>query len=464
MLFQRKERPVRFALVLIGLLFFANPYFAAIDVLPDFIGCALIYLGLSRVASVNRSMSEARTVFFKLMLYCLAKDIAVLAVFTMFAQAERPVALLSITFVNALATLYLSYHALRALFDGFLSLSRSYECEALYASHERRPSRTERIFRSTMLFFVLREIFCTLPEFAALSTSDYFDSGLIYLYDYIGVMRFLAGSPVVIFSIFWIVSLARYFRTVSKQRDFRRALGEKSFAFLREHPGVVITRRYSISFLLISIGAFFLCDFYLDMKNILPDWVGAFLILLGILCTDLSVYKKALGCCASMLFCGASLVSTSYSEYFALYHSAVEISKTDAARLAYQNMWHSALVEFFLFLVLVVCLLLLLRSVIRRWAGYVPIQQDLEFEKRRRLSFLEEFDKELLRVFFFGFISGVVSFLNDYIQQFPNKRIFRILEFMWGIDLVFGLIFAVMLCVTLSNIQKQIVYRFSFDA
>ena len=62
------------------------------------------------------------------------------------------------------------------------------------------------------------------------------------------------------------------------------------------------------------------------------------------------------------------------------------------------------------------------------------------------------------------FVSGLFSFLTDYLQEIPRGRLFRILEFMWGFDLVFGVVFAVMLSLTLSNIYRSIQYRFSFDA
>ena len=39
---EKKSKPISFALVTAGLAFFFNPQFAALDLLPDFIGCLLI--------------------------------------------------------------------------------------------------------------------------------------------------------------------------------------------------------------------------------------------------------------------------------------------------------------------------------------------------------------------------------------------------------------------------------------
>ena len=475
-------RSMGFLLVFIGLLFFANPYFAVVDVLPDSIGCALILLGLLRVSNLNRQMSEARTSFFKLLAFCLAKDISVVAILMLCGDTERPVALLGASFVSAIATFYLAYHAVYDLFDGFYSLAVTRECPALYANCKRdsrfaafmaarrgvalerkERSLTERILRTTLVFLFLRELLCVLPEFAALSTSNYFDTGLVYIYDYIGVIRGLAIFLMLFISIIWIVAISRYFHVLLRERAFLAKLATEERAFAEAHPSIAILRRFGIAFLFISVGVFFLCDFYLDMKNMIPDWIGAVLLTVGILLLDIKWWQRAIGAAVTLIFGAMAVLSTRYTYYFAVHHTAVEISKTEAAATAYLRMWLSSLGEFLLFIVFLAVLLLLLRIVIRNWAGYLPQRLDLEFEQRRRKLYLEEFDTDLLRLLVFGFISGLLSFLYDYIQEIPDARIYRLLEFLWGIDLTFATVFAVLLTSTLFSIHKEIRYRFCFE-
>ena len=200
------------------------------------------------------------------------------------------------------------------------------------------------------------------------------------------------------------------------------------------------------------------------MKNIFPDYLAVFCFLVGLFVMKIPAKWRAVCVAVVSLFGASCLVSSQYSMYFHLNHTAIEISKTVAAEQAYFRMWFSALVEFALFLAFLVCLLFALRTVIRDWAGYIPIRADLEFEQRRRRSFLEEFDAKLLRVFLFGFVSGLISFLTDYVQEFPNHRLFRILEFMWGIDLVVGAAFAVVFAAVLGSVYRSICHRFSLDA
>lgn len=461
-------RPMNFALVFIGLLFFANPYFAAVDVLPDWIGCALIFFGLGRISCISRHMVEARAAFFKLLVYTAAKDAVLLTVLILTNATDRPTAILIVTFINAICTSFLAYRAVYALFDGFYALSVTHECAPLYQNYRKAPrrerSRSEQVLYTTLLFVVVREVFAVLPECSSLAAAHYMDVGLIDVYEHIVLMRVMALLIVFAVSVWWLVVLFRYFILLCRARSFRTALAAEQVGYKNEHPGIVTERRFAVGFFFLALGAFLLCDFVVDMKNIFPDYLAIVCIFAGLFIIKLSVKWRAACVAAAALFGTAAMVAARYSTYFHTHHSAFEISKTVAAEQAYFNMWLSALVEFLLFLGFLVLLLLALRSVIREWAGYTPIRADLAFEQRRRTRFLEQFDAQLLRVFCFGFVSGLFSFLTDYVQEFPDHRLLRILEFMWGIDLVFGIVFAVMLAVLLANVLRSIRYRFSFDA
>lgn len=469
---ERSPRPIHFGLVLLGLLFFCNPYFAVVDVLPDLIGCLLVYVGLSRVSHFSHQMREARIAFLKLLGFCAIKDVLVMVIFGMSTDLERPVSLLAIAFVQAVVGLYLSFSALDALFDGFHALAITHSCSALYGKFRRKGlfghppserSRTEVILRYSKIFFVVREAICLLPEFAALTTSSYLDSEMIRLYDYIGVMRLLAFIAVLVVAVLWVIYLCRYFAVVRREQAFCEALSKKEAEYVAAHPGDRIIARYGLCFLFLAIGAFLTADFYLDFQNIIPDALAALCFLISVLLMDLSRAQKLLGSCLALGYGAFATLSAVFAYRFAMHHSAGEISKTDEAASAYLKMWGTALLEFLVFLSFLVVLLMLLRQIIRKWAGYLPKYDDLEFEQRRRQAFLDEFDGTLIRTFVFGFISALCSFLYDYIKEIPNHRIFRILELFWALDLAMALAFAVSVSFLLVNIREQIKHRFLYD-
>ena len=486
---ERTARPIGFGLVLAGLCFFFNPIFAVVDVLPDFIGCLLVWFGLSRVSRVSRPMVEARAAFLKLFVVYLVKDLFVMAIFGMSSDLERPSSLLIVAFVAAVLGLYFTITAFRALFDGFYTLAVTRDCPPLYQTKHpelpqaekteesnnapkqgrkrrlREVSRTEAVLRLSLFFVLFREIVGVLPEFSALTSLE-FNSGqrASHLYDYIGVMRMIAAVLVLIAGIVWLVFVIRYFLLVRAQQELRDALGNEEQLWRASHPGNALVKRYAVAFTLMTIGAALLTDFRIDYRNILPDALAALFLLAGLLATDLPAKYKWIGGAGIAIYGAIATVSEHFSYAFSVHHTGEEISKTAEAANAYLVSWLTALAEFLVFTALLVYLLLCLRRVIAKWAGYQPTHDDLPFEQRRRAAFLEEFDRELIRTFVFGFIAALCSFLFDYIQEIPDYRIFRLLEFFWGLDFAVNVVFAVMFAILLADIHGEIKHRFLYEA
>ena len=64
-MFEERKMPrvTDFTLIIIGAFFMINPMIAFIDVIPDFIGCALIVYALHRLSSVSPELEEAEKYF-----------------------------------------------------------------------------------------------------------------------------------------------------------------------------------------------------------------------------------------------------------------------------------------------------------------------------------------------------------------------------------------------------------------
>ncbi len=466
-------RKIGFLPVYIGLLFFANPYLGMVDILPDFIGCLLIFWGLFHVSHVSGVMAEARTKFLHLLALVLAKDILGFLIMGSSANADRPTLYLIVAFVSAVLHIWLGYAAVHTLYDGFYGLAVKGDCPALYAAAPRRVlfkstahlSRTEVILKKTMIFLVVREVMFVLPELSSLSTAIlHTDPGFIDMYQYIGIMRLIAAVVVSIAAVFYVLAVTRYFLAVQRESAFRERLTALVLGFSRNNPGSKIEHRYYVSFLLFSIGAFLLTDFYLDFTNVIPDILAAAFFMAGILITDLPRKQKRICAIAAGAFGIIATLSSYFARDFALNFNVGDIEKTTEGARAYALMWGSALVEFLFFLAFLALLLLALRAVIDKWAGYLPEQSDLEFEQRRREAFLEEFDGDLIKLFIWGFVSGLFSFVYDYMQIIPAGKWFRFLEFFWAYDFCLSLLFAAIFSTTLSHILSQIRYRFSLSS
>ena len=459
----RNARVVRFGFVFIGMLFFCNPYFAVIDILPDFIGCLLIYVGLSRVSLIQSSMKEARTAFLKLALVDLLKTVALLIVFGAGNPKEQATALLLTGFSAAAVELMFLIPAMRNLFDGFSDLAITYDCVSLYANTQGKLSLTERIQKLTILFLIVREVLCLLPEFAALTQSADYTSFWSQLYDHIGVMRVLSFILVSVAGICWLVALSRFFVKLLKEKAALAKMSETYRAHFTDHPGIAIERRHASAFILLFAGSLFLIDFYLDFRNVIPDTAAGILLFVASLIPVVARKHRIFAAVTVALYTVISTLSSKFSYQFAIDYSIGEIAKNPAAGKAYFQMWLLALIEYLTFLLMLVAILLLLRAVILKWAGYRPKHNRSEFEDRCQSGLLARLDGELIRCFVFGFISGLISFLYDYIKELPGKGIWRLLDYIWIFDLCAGIVFAVILASLLSNIYSEIKNRFLYD-
>jgi hypothetical protein len=165
----------------------------------------------------------------------------------------------------------------------------------------------------------------------------------------------------------------------------------------------------------------------------------------------------------SVIFTALATVSSHLSYRFQTEFFSGNIGKDQAVYNAYTVMWVFSLLEFLCFLAFLVLLLLLLREVIRTQTGYAFENAPAEFELRNQKLVREEFDWQLIKCFIFGFVSGLFSFLFDYLKEWPSLKIFRILEFFWCADFVMALFFAVYFGYTLSLIFGKIKERYQFE-
>ena len=456
-----------FLSVLVGLCFFFNPYIAGVDVLPDFIGCLLIALGLIPSARVFRGLREAKRRFLTLAALDAVKQMMLAFIFSSSALGEQETLLLTVAFVSATVGTWFAVLAMRSLFDGLAWMLDTYECNELIGATATKRSKTERLARFTVIFIVVKETLLLLPEFAALLNSSYVDSGAVRLYDYIGVMRGLVILPVLILGIVWLCSTIAYFSRLLRQRELLNALREQYIAHLDAHPGVRILARYFLSFVLLALGGFFLVDFYLDFQNIIPDVVGAILLFSGVLLLGVGKKRIAWAATFSALYGAVAAFSGTKAYRFVTSYIGSDITRSEEAAAAYAGMWISALFEMFAFLALLALVLLCLRAVLMAWGGYRPEHPDEAFEERHERRIRDEFDGRLIKCYVFGFISAIVSFLFDYVKTWSDAKELRyfgrLLEALWIPDFLLGILFAAYFAYLLTQVYAKIGERFQFD-
>ena len=457
-----KQKTMHFTLIFAGLCFFFNPYFAAVDILPDCIGALLVALGLLPLARLYAPMREAQRAFLILALADFVKNLLLVFVFGMSVMGEQEVLILIVAFLSATVGTLFAVQALRALFDGLYTVAAREECAALYGAAGTDRSVTERMGRFAVLFVILREVISLLPEFAALLNTTYVDSEFIRLYDYIGTMRILVMIPVLVLGVIYLVKLIRYFCLTAREREFRVSLAMHYEQFMAAHPGIRIKARHAAAFLLMGVGCLLLCDFYLDFQNIIPDPLGALCLLGGVLLLRLPARIAVSAACLVDGYGVIAAISTVSAYRFSVTYVAADITRSEAVAREYLSMWLLSLAEMLVFLVMLALLLLALRRTLIKWGGYRPARMD-DFEIRNEQLVRDEFDWQLIKCYILGFLSAVASFLFDYLKSWPSTRAFRFMEGLWIIDFTLALVFAVYVCYTLTLAMERVRERFQFE-
>ncbi len=458
-----KTKPFSFTSILLGFCFFFNPYFGAIDILPDFIGALLIALGLQPLARQRGDMRAAQRAFLYFAAINAVKQALMLFTFSIGTGSEQELLLLIVTFFGASIGVYFAIAAVRTFFFALESLAATYNVQELYVAKKGYRSRTERLERFTVGFFIVREVLCLLPELTVLLNTAYVDDPSLRLYNFIGLMRGMVFLPMLAVGIVWLCKLCRYFGRVKREKEFLHLLGEKYEAYMEAHPGIRIKSRFLFSFLLMGAGFVLLVDFYVDYKNIFSDTLAALLLFGGLLLLRLPQKRLLPTGGLALLYAIISAVSGRFAYAFSSEYVGRDIERSLAAEAAWQKMWIWALVEFAVFLALMVFVLLSLRDTVKREGGYLPEKSDLGFEKRQEALVHEEFDKRFISVYLFGFFSALLSFLFDYIKVWPHKRAFRIMEFFWFADFLFAVIFAIVISVLLAAIFAKIAERHQYE-
>ena len=459
------KRPMNFWLLFCGLVFFCNPYFAALDPLPDFIGCLVLFFALLPLSRISIPAAEARRAFLIWAAIDALKLLLVLVTLGMGSTAERPSLVLSLAFLSCTVELLFGIYALKKLFWFFESSGDTFGCEYLYKTHRFERSRVDLITRAFVVFSIVREVVCLLPEFTALALQRSALNAKAFFnpYDYIDALRIVATGIVGACGLVMLVLLVRFFGGLSRQKEYRAGLSETYSAYLETHPGVRVRARYSVAFFFLSAGTAFLADFYLSYANIIPDYIGAALLLVGILLLQIPPVQKALTALACVLFGVAATIGSRYSHRFFIGYSGTDLARSTEAAELYRTMWISSLIEFLLFLLFLFLLVTCLRNTAFSLAGYLPEQRDEEFEKRNRRLIREEFDASFITCFIFGFFSGLCSFLYDYVQEIPSSGFFRLMEYFWIVDFTVGVAFAIYFAVLLGRLLQEIKVRYLYE-
>ncbi len=255
-----------FGYFIAAIIFLANPCINIIDILPDFFGYLFLIAGLSKWADLCPNTSVALQGIKRLRWFMLLKLLLSLLV-----PVVDDTFVLVFTFSFAVIELIYVLPAASKLFDGLEYFGTRFDGKAVFANLKTLRSLTG-------IYFVLKSVFCVLPELCSLGSSEYY--GYITSTQ-VNVMSFKAPLMALnlfmcaLLAILWLVNALPYINRLSKDTPFLIRVLHDYEVEVGNNTGLAIRRTVHTAISFIIAGCVFFPNLWMDGVNVIPTFVGA---------------------------------------------------------------------------------------------------------------------------------------------------------------------------------------------
>ena len=455
------------------------PDMAVFDLLPDFIGYALLLSGLSCLRDLNDYFGEAYDRFYKILWIALARYLSFFLVIGMVPGRELHDTFLLLTFVYGVLDLFLVLPAWQFVFEGFSYLSARCDGASFEVSPrkprrvvipnprkgrrfgdtiDRKPlNRIERMRRTTLSFVGFKAILTVLPEFAAL-TKDTESGTLFRLYDHIGLLRFFSMASVFVFGCVFLFRMISFIRAVKRDDILISFYREKyrTDVLTKEH---LFTHRHLTSALFLAcVAMVFRVDFRLDTIHVIPDALLALVLCIAVFILGRHIGRRWHLFLVSGIFATVSVGVNLFEYYFFYKFSATSIQTNVAAYDLYITFQILKAVEEGLFLLLMLFFFRMLYHVIISYTGFAVTPQETRNPSEKIKSIHKSLKRNMIPAILFAVFSAASKFLL--VALLLPRRPGMYLDWLPLLDTVLAGLFAFFTIRAVRLIYGQVEYRF----
>ena len=441
--------------IIIGLLFFINPNINIVDILPDCIGAAFIFFGMTKLADISGDLSDAKQSFKRLLVTELVK-LALLVTVPIITDAEKTYFLIYVLVFGTLEAVF-CIGGIGKLCDGLIYGASRYGGSAPFAGEG--DVRT-----MTVVFFIAKLALTTLPELQYLQiTEDGYEDGTfgISLANFQQLFIIANVLLVLVIGIAWFAMIRRYLKRCANDSEFIEGLERHYLEEVAPKTAMFMQRRVKLVFTLLTCAAVFMIDIYFDGElfhglNILPDFVSAGLLIAALICMKklLQTDKTALICSAAYGVCALPLwLITTYSAFVFGYTSIYRI------QAAYNISLISIVLTVLASAACAMAFWYIGGMLIELVKAYATMEERADLQLEDKNSYIIEHFTKRIRV-----ISGGVIFLG---VLSIAERILVHLElfgFFWLINLAATAIWLYFFIKLLGDIRDRIEYSHLFEA
>ena len=305
-----KKHTMGYKRLLIGFIFLLSPDISIFDLLPDFIGYALILSGLSRLADIDERAFDSRALAKRLFVLSIVKFI-----FGMSIGGLQKTNLLLVSFSLAVLDLILIIPFIKEFFH---SLDYTATRHGINVS-EKKNSELKTL---SVFFFIVKDVLSTLPSFISLVdpsetgdyTSDLWQVDFSALFNVLTLLAFLIMA---LLFVFMTVKACAYFLPVCRNRELCESLYANYDRSVLQVPSRVISKSVKGTLPFITAAMIFAFDFYIDFIEVLPTAIAFLLIAIySILASCRLKINTSLLTVVSVLGTIASVIALAYRVFW----------------------------------------------------------------------------------------------------------------------------------------------------
>ncbi len=460
------NKNIGFSLLPFSFIFLFDPSFSLLDPIPDFLGYVILCISIVNLADINSRIKDAFWGFRRAAMLNLGRFAALYFLNKYFVLEEQNVGLLLFTFVFAFFKLIIIIPSYKSLFDGLSHLATLYDGSAAFEQkikkrwyafllskkkreelppRKSRLNQTERAYRLTLTFIILRALAQALPEFTTLKTHS--------MYEFINLLRVFGVCVVLPIGICWLFSMIKYCASMRRDRLFIENLSSLYLKFSKENQPLYLVKALSTGMFILIASFLLSIDLYTEHSNVIPDFIFYALMICGAIL--LKKYSKkwlaltitgALGIIASWLNNSAT---NSFNESY--YFSA--ILKDINAYYAYYTKFAYQIFEAVIFIASVVIAVLILWDIYKSYTDF----------SSETGKFKKEFKARFVTSSVMAILATILSALGDAFYLFSQPFYYNAWYFSYSMVLSFVLdvvfLFAIISLIGFVNNSVKYKYR-----
>ena len=425
---------VRPWLITLALVFLFNPVVRVVDVLPDFIACAILIKALGYAADRAPFFEEAKNGLFRLAAISLAK----IPAFMIISLARNGNTLdndtsVLFTFVFSVIETVVLFGIVNNIFAGIFYLGERSELPAsirpfAYSKNGKKTMHPEALRTYAYVFVAVRAALTALPELLLLTRST--DGGK-YLTNSMALYPYSIVLSVIAVLVLGVIGARRgsaYVKAIRAEGGFLRSIDRLiSGELVTELEKKIAGKHMRTALTALIIAAFFTVELRVDnlsSVNIVPHFIFGLMLMLGICLIGKYVgsFRRALISAGaySVLGMAAFILEISFTDK----HGFGALVRDGAARNAYIPLIIVAALEL---CALCVTLVLLCRQLIEFSRRHTGLDPESERYGRQEQQFHADMKK---RIVLYGVCGGAVGLVKllDVIFRYFSDRTYVALE------------------------------------